>query len=811
MRSQKSQTIFIPLNSLDRTENVKISLNWIGEIIDLPADAAETAAGEMTLKVAEVEQIISQEEQYSRIVAGRITDVSPHPDADNLHTVTVDTGDCERTVVCGAPNIGSVDTVACALPGAVINGTVIKEASIRSVKSSGMILSERELGISDDHSGVMELEPSADPGTPIARVLEMDDTILDIDNHAITHRPDLWCHRGMARELAAIYGVRAPRELDLSLMEKGELTIEIEDRNLCERYTGAVIENITIEESPEWLKKKLIACGIRPIYNIVDITNYVMLEIGEPMHAFDADKVADRHIIVRRAETDETIVTLDGVERRLTPENLVIADPEKPIALAGVMGGENTEISSSTNTIILEAASFNHANIRNTRTATGLQSEATNRFEKGLSPDITAAAINRACDLIKELVPGCTVTAVVDTDYSSSEDNRIVLSERNLKRLTGIDISIETACRMLTTLGFASIIESDAALVTVPYWRKRDTRIEADLIEDTARLYGLDRIEPVMPSLPLGASAQPPVRILEKQLRNILSGAGADEISTYSFSPENFLQHFSFAHKEHFELENPLDRNMRKMRISLVPGMLSGFCGNIPFFEKASVYEIGRIYSKETCEQEDLAANEKNMLTMLTFRKNAESVYHETRSCADLIFEAFGIPCSFIRNSDIPDTHPERTASITDSAGNELGYAGELDPELCRKAKITERIGIMELFLDKLVTLTQHSRPLYTPPPVYPSIIREFSMVAPVSLDFAEISDTVVPVDKRIREINLLNIYTGKQVEQKKKSVSFSVTLRDENKTMSDEEANEIQDSIIKACTSGLNLELRSE
>ncbi|MFC1479277.1 phenylalanine--tRNA ligase subunit beta [Planctomycetota bacterium] len=790
---------------------MRISLNWIKEIISLPSDIFDTIADEMTMRVAEVEEVIFQQEQYKHIVIGRIKNISPHQDADTLQLVVVDTGDADCEVVCGAPNISPGQTVALALPGAVINDTVVEETKIRGIQSLGMILSERELSISDDHSGIMVIDDSLELGTPFAKAFGMDDVILNIDNHAITHRPDLWSHRGMARELAAVYGIRPPKELDVSLMEKGELTIEIKDQDLCERYTGAIIENITIEESPEWLKKKLIACGIRPIYNIVDITNYVMLEIGEPMHAFDADKVTDRHIIVRRAEDNEKIVTLDGEKRTLTTSDLVIADPEKPIALAGVMGGKSTEITPSTKTIILEAATFSHVSIRNTRRATGLQSEATNRFEKGLPPEITAAAINRACDLIKELVPQTRITAVVDTDYSSADENKVVLTERNIRRLTGADISVEAACRLLTSLGFASLIEGDIALVKVPYWRKRDTNIEADVIEDVARLYGLDKIEPVMPSLPNDPAYQPSMRILEKQLRNILSGACAHEISTYSFSPQNMLQHFSFTDQDHFEIDNPLDQNMRKMRISLLPGMLAGFIKNIPFFDKLDLYEIGRVYHKAPLDAEDLYSNEKNILSLLTFRKNADTVYFETRSFADLILNSFNISFSLIRNKDVPDTHPERTAVIKAQDNSDLGYIGELSPDLCKKVKISERVGVIEINLDNLLPFAAVPRSAYTPPPVYPSISREFSMIAPEELDFSEIHDVVAPLNPRIKDIFLLSLYKGKPIEDGKKSVSFKVVLIDEKKTMSDEEANGIQELIISECASRLNLELRQE
>jgi len=789
---------------------MKISFNWLAEIIALPSAAAETIAEEMTMRIAEVESAARQQDQYEKITASRIVSVSPHPEADTLRLVELDAGTERVTVVCGAPNLREGMVVPLALPGASVGGTEVRAAVIRGVESPGMIPSERELGLSEDHSGVMELDETVKPGTPLAEALGLDDLILDVDNHAITHRPDLWCHRGMARELAAVYRVRPPRELDLSLMEKGDLEIDIQAPDLCMRYTGAVIENVKIEPSPWPIRKKLIACGVRPINNIVDVTNYVMLELGEPMHAFDADKVAGNRIIVRRAAEGETIVTLDGEERKLTPDDLVIADEEKAVALAGVMGGENTEITPATTRIILEAATFHPVNIRNTRRRTGLQSEATNRFEKGLPPEITAAAVNRACDLIKELLPSAAVTAVVDTDFQGSPEKKIHLSERNIKRLIGVDISIADSCKLLTSLGFASFLEEDRAVVTVPYWRNRDVNIEADLIEDISRLYGLEKIQPRLPALPNKPAFQSPLRLLEKKLRNILAGGGADEVSTYSFCPDDILRHFSFAAEPHFELRNPLDVNMRRMRRSLLPGLLAVCIKNMPWFEHFAVYEIGRVYHPNTMEEEQLTANERHMLTLLVYRKNSPSTYHEARAFAALVCDAFSIPFDLQRDESIPDMHPARSARIV-SGDAAPGYVAELHPRICRKMKIRERIGIVEIALDELVLLAGKHAPRYVPPPLYPAVNREFSMIAPRELDFAAIRDTVLPLDARIREVELLSVYTGKPIEEGKKSVSFRVTLRDDAKTMSDEEANEVQERIIATCAHVLGLRLREK
>ncbi|MFH1706721.1 MAG: phenylalanine--tRNA ligase subunit beta [Planctomycetota bacterium] len=787
---------------------MKISLNWIREFVDLPADAPRTIQDLTTLRVVQAEEVIHQADRLAHMIVVAITAVRRHPKADRLNLVTVDTDTGTIEIVCGAPNVAVGQKVIMARPGAVINGEVLAPAVIRGIESSGMLLSDRELGLSDDHAGLKLLDASLVPGTPAAEALGLDDTIIDIDNHSITHRPDLWCHRGMTREYAAAYGKPLPAELPVTVTPMaGPLKVEIAAPELCRRYTGALVENITIGPSPWPLQRRLLACGIRPISNIVDITNLVMLEVGEPMHAFDADKVRDHRIIVRRAATGESIVTLDGVTRKLGPENLVIADPDKAVALAGVMGGANSEVTAATTRIILEAATFNHVCVRTTRAATGLRSEATNRFEKGLPRELTAVAMNRAIALIKELIPAATVTAVADTGAPAPAERAITLTERNIRRVTGQDITIAYACGILNRLGLATAVKGDTAAVTVPWWRRRDTAIEEDLIEDIVRIHGLEKIVPALPVLPLALAQQPPLRLLEKRLRNILAGTGADEVQTYSFAPEQTLNAFKEAAAEHFELANPLDTNQRRMRRTLLPGLIEGVRRNMPVFPEITIYEIGRVYIPVTRDRERLYDNEKNRLMLLACRKGADTVYYDTLACGQAVLEALNVPFR-IERAALPDMHAGRTGALM-AGGTRIGWVAELDPAVAAALKLKERIGILELDLEALLPLVTAATVKFIPVPRFPSITREFSMVAPDELEFAAIEDTVRPIDKLITAVEIITVYRGTPIPEGKKSVSFRVILQDLERTLADTEANQVQDRIIAALGKKFGLELR--
>jgi phenylalanyl-tRNA synthetase beta chain len=517
---------------------MKVPLNWLKDYVDVTLPAGELAQ-KLTMAGFEVAEIITTGGSWENVVVGRITAVNPHPNADRLRLATVDLGKESETVVCGAPNLNVGDKIAFARSGArLINpydGKVeeLKPAKIRGVVSRGMICSERELGISENHEGILVLGAEAKVGTPLAE--HMGDTVLDIDVTA--NRPDCLSVVGIAREVAALTGqeMHIP---EISHQETaspidGQVTIKIEDPDLCPRYCASLITGVKIAESPAWLQERLTAAGQRPINNVVDITNYVMLEYGQPLHSFDYVTLRKKQIIVRRAGEGENFFTLDETERKLSHEMLTIADGEGTVAIAGVMGGLNSEVTESTHAILLEAASFKAASIHYTSRTLGLTSEASMRFERGISAGMTIPALKHATQLIAELGGGKVARGIVDVYPGKKGPVPITITAEKTGRVLGLKVSRETIINTLTSLGFDCQGDGQKITVTAPYWRS-DIRLDVDLIEEVARIVGYDKIPATLLADTIPPQNPAPVLDLKKKIRRYLTGYGFQEIITYS-------------------------------------------------------------------------------------------------------------------------------------------------------------------------------------------------------------------------------------------------------------------------------------
>jgi len=519
---------------------MKAPLNWLKDYVDITLTPAELAE-RLTLAGFEVGEIQAIGGSWDNIVVGQIVAVNPHPNADRLRLATVDLGTGQETVVCGAPNLNTGDRIAFARVGARLinpyNGQTeeLKPAKIRGVVSSGMICSEKELGISDSHEGIMVLSAEAPVGKPLADCLG--DTMLDLD--ITPNRPDCLSVVGIAREAAALSG-QSLHIPEISYEEAaapidGQISIEIADPDLCPRYCASLITGVKIAESPAWMQERLIACGQRPINNIVDITNYVMLEYGQPLHAFDYDRIRGRKIIVRRAVEAENFFTLDDIERKLSHDMLVIADGEGTVAIAGVMGGLNSEVTESTGAILLEAASFNPASIHYTSHHLSLPSEASMRFERGISAGMTIPALKHATQLIAQLGGGKIARGIVDVYPGKQEPEPIGLTTDEVKRILGVEFSLDQIAGTLTSLGFDCKIEGAQVRATAPYWRS-DVKQPVDLIEEVARIIGYDRIPMTMLSDPLPRQNPEPALSLNARIRQSLVGYGFQEVITYSLT-----------------------------------------------------------------------------------------------------------------------------------------------------------------------------------------------------------------------------------------------------------------------------------
>jgi phenylalanyl-tRNA synthetase beta chain len=542
---------------------------------------------------------------WENIVVGEVVAIAPHPNADRLKLATVDVGGERLTSVCGAPNVAIGQRIPFAPIGAQLldaeSGEHIrlKKAKIRGVASDGMICSERELGISDHHEGIMVLPTDAPVGIHLDEY--MGDSILDMD--LTPNRPDLLSVIGIAREVAALTG-ETMTTTDTKYIEAGEsivgqASVEIHDPDLCPRYCASLITGVKIGQSPAWLEQRLLACGMRPINNVVDATNYVMLEYGQPLHAFDFDNIADRKIIVRRA-ANESMHTLDGVARDLSDDMLVIADGMGPIAVAGVMGGAESEVTESTTSILLESANFNAASIRRTSTRFKLRSEASLRFEKGLSPELPLPALKRATQLIAEISGGKIASGIIDIYPGRKEVDPISLTTKKVARVLGIEISYEKIVTVLESLGFqCTLIGAGELQVARPYWRT-DVRLAEDLVEEIVRIIGYDELPTTLPSGALPAYIPDPIRALKMRISDILVGCGMQEVVTYSLTSIDALQRI-LPQTAPLKIANPITTEQEYLRTTLRPGLLQVLSANAKHEENGiRLFEVDKVYFPRT-------------------------------------------------------------------------------------------------------------------------------------------------------------------------------------------------------------------
>jgi len=578
---------------------MKAPLKWLREYVNITIPPDELAK-KLTMSGTDV-GAIETIGGWENIVVGEVVAIAPHPNADRLKLATVDLGSERLTSVCGAPNVAIGQKIPFAPIGAQLldaeSGERIrlKKAKIRGVASEGMICSERELGISDHHEGIMVLPTDAPVGIHLDEY--MGDSILDMD--LTPNRPDLLSVIGIAREVAALTG-ETMTTTDTKYIEAGEsivgqASVEIHDPDLCPRYCASLITGVKIGQSPAWLEQRLLACGMRPINNVVDATNYVMLEYGQPLHAFDFDNIADRKIIVRRA-TNESMYTLDGVARDLSDDMLVIADGMGPIAVAGVMGGAESEVTESTTSILLESANFNAASIRRTSTRFKLRSEASLRFEKGLSPELPLPALKRATQLIAEISGGKIASGIIDIYPGNKEVDPISLTTKKVARVLGIEISYEKIVTVLESLGFqCTLIGAGELQVARPYWRT-DVRLAEDLVEEIVRIIGYDELPTTLPSGALPAYIPDPFRALKMRISDILVGCGMQEVVTYSLTSIDTLQRI-FPQIAPLKVANPITTEQEYLRTTLRPGLLQVLSSNEKHEENGiRLFEVDKVY-----------------------------------------------------------------------------------------------------------------------------------------------------------------------------------------------------------------------
>jgi len=785
---------------------MKLSRNWLREFVDLAGIDADHLANRLTMTTAEFEGWTPFGRGLGRVVAGRIVDLRPVPDSDHLRLAHVDIGGKVVEIVCGAPNAGKGEVAPVALAGTTLpGGAVVEAATIRGVPSAGMLCSARELGLGDDHSGLLLLGSEVEAGCPLPEACPVEDTIFEIDNKSITHRPDLWGHYGFAREIAGFLG-RDLRPLDLASAPAGDgaVPVSVEDGALCPRYIALVLEGLRILASPLSMRLRLASVGVRPINNIVDFTNYVMLEIGQPMHAFDRARIAGPEIRVRRGIPGEVLRTLDGVERKLDRETLVIADREGAVAIAGIMGGAESEISEATQAMILESANFDPVNIRRSAARLGLRTEAAARFEKSLDPHFAQQGVLRFLRLCERFLPSLRpVGGMTDAWVGRPETRTIRITLEKIRRRLGVALTADRIRAFLEGIEFR-VSEGPGDLeVTVPSFRAtKDITIEEDVIEEIGRLYGYDNIEEEPLRIVCEAAPRDPMRELEWRIRDLLAlGGGYREVSLYSFVSDEAAEAFGRPGEAYRVLRNPIASNMSRLRTSLVPNLLAILPSNSRHVQEIRIFEIGRTYhparaSGERPEEyrEMCAVFCRRSVGKKGKRGDSDEAFRTIQGALETLLDRIGISGWTIRRSDgdgWPWAHPTRSAHVT-LDDRRLGLLTQLHPRALKTLRLEAEVALAVIRLDELLR-SDRSAARYVPVPRFPAVYQDLSIIVDEKVAVGEIQSLVRETGgSLVADVRLFDVWRGKPVEAGKKSLAFEIVYLSRERTLRDDEVAEI-------------------
>ena len=786
---------------------MKLSTNFLKDYIDIDVDVKQLAE-DMT-RVGNEYDSASNLINATKLVIGQITECEPHPDSDHLHLCKVNIGTEVLDIVCGAPNARTGLKVIVALDGAILPDKTIKKGMIRGQESNGMLCSIAELGLEhkflkpEDSEGIAELGEDAEIGGDPIKYLQMDDGVIDFELTA--NRGDLLSILGMAYEVGAIYDKKV-KDVDLKHKESGEdinktFKTEVKTEN-CSKLLVKKVENVKIEESPIFIKNRLIASGIRPINNVVDISNYVMLELGQPLHFYDADKLGNK-LVVRMAEDGEKLTTLDNVERTLTSEDIVIADATHGVGLAGVMGGLETEVESDTKNIIIESAIFDSVKVRKTSKKI-VRSEASNRFEKGLDPERTTMAIERACKLLEEYAGGTVVTGTVEYDKTNSKEKEIEITFKNINDVLGTVIPNEEILNVFRKLGFTYKVNGETIKVTVPT-RRLDISIKEDLIEEVSRIYGVDNIEGKLPIVPMRKGSYDKT---QREIRNKMIALGLNETLTYVLINDKEVNGYTLDKFEPLKLLDPITEDRNTLRYSMIPSLYKVYEYNKAREQKdISIFEIGKgFYKKDEVYGEDTklcVLMSGKYSTGLNNNKNVD--FYVIKGIAEEVLDYLGYAgrYSFMKQEMPKEMHPGQSAMINVNGSN-IGMIGKIHPSVTR-----DDVYVLEINLDELFT-KKVGKMKYKEFSKFPSINKDIALV----VDKKAISKDIEKVIKSaggslLTNIEVFDVYTGVGVGIDKKSIAYSLTFSDMKKTLTDEEINGLMDKIIDTVSKKCGAELR--
>lgn len=809
---------------------MRASIKWLKDYVDF-TEQPEVLAEKLTMAGIPVEGIEYLGKGIEQVVTGKLVEIEKHPNADKLVICKVDVGTELLTIVTGAPNVAVGQIVPVALVGAHLPGGMkIEKSKLRGVMSSGMLCSAAELSLdpkmlsAEEKSGILILDQATDIGVDIKEVLGLDDVVLEFELTA--NRADCFSVLGLAREIAVLTGGSLKKPM-LSLKEAGEekttglVRISIKDTDLCSRFAGRVLKNIKVGPSPAWLKQRIQAAGMRSINNVVDVTNFVMLELGQPMHAYDYHLLARHTIIVRKAQPGERITTLDGVKRELTTEMLVIADAVQAVGIAGVMGGLATEVTANTQTVLLEAASFNNVSVRRTARALGLRSEASGRFERGVDTANTIRALDRAARLLEEMGACQVCPGIVDVYPDFALPRQVTFSPDEINRHLGTTVPAATMADILRRLEFEVDTGKESFLATVPTWRA-DVSCPADIAEEIARIYGFNNIPSTTPGGNMMSGGQSYEQIIAGKIKAILSAAGLDEMISFSFSHPATLDRLNLPADSSLRavvpVLNPITDDFPVLRTSLIGGVLEAVGRNLARKnDDIKIYELGPVYLPRKLPLAELPdeplmlcgaiVGKRNDLAWNSSRDNVD--FYDAKGVAEMLLEELGIREYQVSAGNHHALHPGKTAnfSIQDEL---LGSVGEVHPVVANAFDLNRKVFIFEFNAGLLV---KHAMLVdqYKALPKYPSTTRDLAIVLSEDVTAGDVNAAIKQsAGALLTEVRLFDVYTGEQVPAGQKSLAFSLTFQSQERTLTDTEIDEHYQNIVSCLEKTVQAKLRS-
>ena len=797
---------------------MNLPMSWIKDYVDIDCDV-NTFCDEMTLSGSKVESIENKGKDITKVVVAKVLEIEKHPDADKLVVVKADIGQNEPIqIVTGATNLFIGAYVPAALDGATLaEGLKIKKSKLRGVESNGMFCSVEELGYTRSdypeapENGIYIFDKEYPLGSCVKEILQIDEDVVEFE--ITSNRPDCFSIVGLAREAAATF--RKPFNMPkIEIVEEEKsmnnmINIEIKNYDICPRYTCRIIEDVKIEPSPQWLRHRLTSAGIRPINNIVDITNYVMLELGQPMHAYNYDKIEGKKLIVRNANKGEKLTTLDGIEREFDETVLIIQDENKVIDLAGIMGGENSMVTDDTKTILLESANFNGTHIRLTAKKLGLRTDASSKYEKGLDPNLSMLALDRACQLINMLKCGKVLKGHLDFYLQKRESWTVSYDSNRINKLLGTNLSEKEIIDILALVE----VEADGKVAKIPTFRP-DLETEADIAEEVARFYGYNNIEATLSTgTPTVGKKTYKQTIIEK-ITNTMISCGLSQALTYSFESPKVFDKLNIEKnstlRNTVNISNPLGEDFSIMRTSTLNGMLTSISTNYNRRNKeAHLFEIGKVYLPKELPLKELPV-EREVLTIAMYG-NVD--FYDAKGAFENIFNELGMvnKVEYSPLETLSYMHPGRTAIITDEKNCEIGYVGEIHPQISSNYEIETKVYFGVLYIDKLVELANFDIS-YKFLPKFPTMQRDIAMLVKDEINVKEIEKIIKSKGGKLLEsVKLFDVYKGEQIEKGYKSVAYSILFRSNEKTLTDEEVNSPMKKILKELEEKLQAQLRDK